>query len=279
MNKLDNAKRAQVVAALVEGNSIRATARMTDVARNTINKLLLDLGTVCSEYMNKNLVNLQCKRVQCDEIWAFIAAKQANVSPRLAAENPHADDVWTWIAMDADTKLVCSWMVGNRDWPTAHAFIDDLQSRLANKIQLSTDGLKLYFNAVTSAFAGEVDYAIVQKIYGGGVVDESGPQTRYSPMACVGCERKIKIGKPDPKHISTSFIERQNLTIRMQVRRYTRLTNAFSKRIENHIASLAIHYMHYNFCRIHSTLRITPAMAAGVSDHIWEMEQLLQLLG
>jgi IS1 family transposase len=278
MNKLDNAKRAQVVAALVEGNSIRATSRMTDVARNTINKLLLDLGAVCSEYMNKNLINLQCKRVQCDEIWAFIAAKQANVSPRLAAENPHAGDVWTWIAMDADTKLVCSWMVGNRDWQTAHTFIDDLQSRLANKIQLTTDGLRLYLHAVTSAFAGEVDYAIVRKIYGGGVVDESGPQTRYSPTACVGCEREVKIGKPDPKHISTSFIERQNLTLRMQVRRYTRLTNAFSKRIENHIASLAIHYMHYNFVRVHQTLRVTPAMAAGVASQLWSIEDLVALL-
>jgi IS1 family transposase len=274
MNKLDTAKRAQVVAALVEGNSIRATARMTDVARNTINKLLLDLGAACSDYMNKALVNLPCERVQCDEIWAFVGAKQKNVTPELAAKG-HAGDVWTWVAMDADTKLICSWMVGNRDGDTARDFMLDLASRLSSRIQLTTDGFGAYLNAVDWAFSSKIDYAMLIKQYG----ETSEGQKRYSPAECVGCERKRVTGKPDPKHVSTSYIERQNLTMRMSMRRFTRLTNAFSKKIENHIASIAIHYMHYNFCRIHQTLRITPAMAAGISDHVWEMEQLLQLLG
>lgn len=273
MNKLDTAKRAQVVAALVEGNSIRATARMTDVARNTINKLLLDLGAACSDYMNRTLVNLPCERVQCDEIWAFVGAKQKNVTPALAAKG-HAGDVWTWIAMDADTKLICSWMVGNRDAVTARDFMLDLASRLSNRVQLTTDGFGAYLNAVDWAFSSKIDYAMLIKQY-----SESGEgQKRYSPAECVGCERKRVTGRPDPKHISTSFIERQNLTMRMSMRRFTRLTNAFSKKIENHIASIAIHYMHYNFVRIHSSLRVTPAMEAGLTDHVFSIEEVLRLV-
>jgi IS1 family transposase len=274
MNKLDSAKRAQIVAALVEGNSLRSVSRMTDVARNTISKLLVELGAACSDYMSKTLVNLPCERIQCDEIWAFVGAKQRNVTAERAAMG-HAGDVWTWVAMDADSKLICSWMVGNRDGATAQDFMLDLASRLSNRVQLTTDGFKAYLNAVDWAFSSKIDFAMLIKQYG----ETSEGQRRYSPPECIGCERKRISGRPDPKHISTSYIERQNLTMRMSMRRFTRLTNAFSKKIENHIASIAIHYMHYNFCRIHSSLRITPAMAAGISEHVWEMDELIGLLG
>jgi IS1 family transposase len=274
MNRLDNAKRAQVVAALVEGNSIRATVRMTGVAKNTIVKLLAELGDVCAEYLNRTLVNLPCKRIQCDEIWSFVYAKQKQVTPKMAEERI-AGDVWTWVAMDADTKLVCSWLIGRRDAGCATEFIQDLANRLANRVQLTTDGHKVYLNAVADAFAEDIDYAMLVKIYG----NDSEQEKRYSPAVCNGCEKHPVSGNPDPKHISTSYIERQNLTMRMQMRRFTRLTNAFSKKIENHIASIAIHYMHYNFCRIHQTLRVTPAMQAGISDHIWDVEELVSLLG
>ncbi|MGA2186499.1 MAG: IS1 family transposase [Bryobacteraceae bacterium] len=276
MNRLDAAKRTQVVAALVEGNSIRATVRMTGVAKNTIQKLLLELGAACSEYMDRTLVNLPCKRIQCDEIWSFVAAKQKNVTAKVAAREPNAGDVWTWVAMDADTKLIASWCVGLRDWPTARHFVMDLEARLANRVQLTTDGLKMYLYAINEAFEGDIDYAVLIKLYGS--EPTSGGDKRFSPAQCIGCEKKPKIGNPDPKHISTSYIERQNLTMRMQMRRFTRLTNAFSKKIENHVASIAIHYMHYNFVRIHQTLRVTPAMAAGVTDHLWSLEELIALL-
>jgi IS1 family transposase len=275
MNQLDSAKRARIVAALVEGNSIRATVRMTGASKNTIAKLLIELGAACSEYMNKHLVNLSCKRVQCDEVWTFLAAKHRNVSLKLKEQNPYAGDVWTWVAMDADTKLICSWCVGRRDWVTANQFVNDLQSRMANRIQLTTDGNRLYLFAVRGAFGDDVDYAVLMKLYGGNAKPED---TRYSPAQCIGCEKHPKIGNPDPDHISTSFVERQNLTMRMQMRRFTRLTNAFSRKIEAHVASLAIHYMHYNFVRIHQTLRVTPAMAAGVTDRLWTISDIIALL-
>jgi IS1 family transposase len=274
MNKLTDAKRAQVVAALVEGCSIRATSRMTDVARNTVNKLLVELGAACSEYLNKALVNLPCRRVQCDEIWSFVYCKQKNMTMEIA-EKQIAGDVWTWVAMDADTKLVCSWMAGKRDLASATDFINDLAGRLSNRVQLTTDGLRAYLTAIEGAFGEDIDYAILHKLYG---ADRPG-EARYSPANCIGCEKKTAIGTPEEKHISTSYIERQNLTMRMQMRRFTRLTNAFSKKIENHVASLAIHYMHYNFCRIHQTLRITPAMAASITDHVWSLNELLNCLG
>ena len=274
MNRLDRAKQIQVVNALVEGNTIRATVRMTGVSKNTIAKLLVELGAACSEYMNRTLVNLPCKRVQCDEIWSFVGAKQKNVTAKLAAKEPNAGDVWTWVAMDADTKLIASWCVGGRDWATARHFVMDLERRLASRVQLTTDGNRLYLFAINEAFEGDVDYAVLMKLYG----NESVGEKRYSPAQCIGCEKKPKIGNPDPKHISTSFVERQNLTMRMQMRRFTRLTNAFSKKIENHVASIAIHYAWYNFVRIHQTLRVTPAMAAGVTDHLWDIEDLVRLL-
>lgn len=277
MNRLDKAKQIQVVNALVEGNSIRATVLMTGVSKNTIAKLLVELGAACSDYMDKTLMNLPCKRVQCDEIWSFVAAKERNVTPAVLKRSPNAGDAWVWVALDADTKLVCSWTVGRRDWVTAKHFVDDLRQRLMNRIQLTTDGNRLYLFAIAEAFDYDIDYAVLHKIYGGS--SSKTAEVRYSPADCVGCEKQPKIGNPELKHISTSYVERQNLTMRMQMRRFTRLTNAFSKKIENHVASIALHYMNYNFCRIHQTLRITPAMAAGITDHAWETSDLVALLG
>ena len=273
MNRLDPRKRAQVVAALVEGNSVRATVRMTGVAKNTIQKLLLDLGAACAEYMDANLKNLPCKRVQCDEIWSFIAAKAKNVTAELREKNAHAGDVWTWVAMDADTKLICSFAVGGRDASVAHEFISDLASRLKYRVQLTTDGHKPYLQAVEDAFGADIDYAMLVKLYG-----NTPEERRYSPPQCIGAIPQTITGDPNPKHISTSYIERQNLTMRMQIRRFTRLTNAFSKKIEHHMASIALHYMHYNFCRVHQTLRVTPAMESRVAAHVWSFDELIALL-
>ena len=273
MNKLDPKKQAQVVSALVEGNSIRATVRMTGVAKNTIVKLLVELGSACSDYLDKHLVNLNCKRVQVDEIWSFCYAKAKNVTPEIAAKNPFAGDVWTWVAIDADTKLIPSWIVGPRDSVTARIFVNDLAKRLANRIQLTSDGLSVYLQAVEKAFHGQVDYAQLVKLYN----ETSEGQKRYSPAECIGCKPQVIDGDPDPAHISTSYVERQNLTMRMSMRRFTRLTNAFSKKIENHVAMVALHVMYYNFVRIHQTLRVTPAMAAGVTDRLWGIQDLVSL--
>jgi len=273
MNKLDPKKQAQVVSALVEGNSIRATVRMTGVAKNTIVKLLVELGSACSDYLDKHLVNLNCKRVQVDEIWSFCYAKAKNVTPEIAAKNPFAGDVWTWVAIDADTKLIPSWIVGPRDSVTARIFVNDLAKRLANRIQLTSDGLSVYLQAVEKAFHGQVDYAQLVKLYN----ETSEGQKRYSPAECIGCKPQVIDGDPDPAHISTSYVERQNLTMRMSMRRFTRLTNAFSKKIENHVAMVALHVMYYNFVRIHQTLRVTPAMAAGVTDRLWGIQDLVAL--
>ncbi len=274
MNKLDPKKQAQVVAALVEGNSIRATVRMTGVAKNTVAKLLVELGSACSEYMDKTLMNLKCERIQCDEIWSFIGAKQRNVTPAMKEKNLHVGDVWTWIAMDADSKLVLSWAVGKRDWWSAKQLVDDIKKRLANRVQLTTDGLKWYLFAINQAFDGDIDYGVLKKMYA-----PAYNEGRYSPPECIACNKKEMVGDPDPKHISTSYIERQNLTLRMHIRRFTRLTNAFSRKIENHIASLSIHYMYYNFARIHQSLRVSPAMAAGVTDRLWSIKDIVALLG
>ena len=273
MNRLDTAKRAQIVSAIFEGCSIRAISRMTGASKNTIAKLLVELGSACSEYLDKNLVGLKSKRIQCDEIWSFVGAKDKNV-PASRKDEFGFGSVWTWVAIDADTKLVCSWMVGRRDAGCATAFIQDLAKRLSNRVQLTTDGLKVYLNAVVDGFGSNIDYAMLVKIYGQDFEGEA----RYSPAVCTGCKKQEKIGRPDFKHVSTSYVERQNLTMRMQMRRFTRLTNAFSKKLDNHVAALAIHYMHYNFVRIHQTLRVTPAMAAGVTDRLWSVEELLGLL-
>lgn len=272
MNKLSQEKQTQVIAALVEGNSIRATARMTGVSKPTILKLLAEVGSACADYQDRALRNLKCKRIQCDEAWSFVYAKEKNVPADKKGKFGYGD-VWTWVAIDADTKLVPSFMVGNRDGLTAKMFIDDLASRVSHRVQLTTDGLKVYLEAVEGAFGADIDYAMLIKTY-----ESSQEETRYSPAVCTSCERQPVMGSPDPKHISTSYVERQNLTLRMHIRRFTRLTNAFSKKIENHAYHVALHYMHYNFCRIHRTLRVTPAMEAGVTDHVWGLEEIAALL-
>lgn len=269
MNRLNRTKQARVIAALVEGNSINATVRMTGVAKHTILKLLRDLGNACADYQDRTLRNLKCKRIQCDEVWQFCYAKAKNVPAEKRGQFGYGD-IWTWVAIDADTKLVPSFMVGNRDAHSANMFIDDLAGRLASRVQLTTDGLKVYLEAVESAFGCNVDYSMLVKLYG-----STQEETRYSPAECIGCERKRVMGNPDPDHISTSYVERQNLTMRMSMRRFTRLTNGFSKKVENHAYAVAIHYMHYNFCRIHKTLRVTPAMEAGITDHAWTIGEML----
>ncbi len=272
MNKLSTAKRVQIVSCLVEGNSLRATARMCDVAFNTVLKFIPDIGEACAEYQDKAFRNLKCKRIQCDEIWSFCYAKAKNV-PKDKRGTFGYGDVWTWVAIDADTKLVPSYMVGNRDAQSARFFIEDLASRLANRVQLTTDGYRIYLGAIENAFGGDIDYAMLVKTY-----ESTQEETRYSPAKCTGSEVKRIAGNPDPKDISTSYVERQNLTMRMCMRRFTRLTNGFSKKVENHAFHLALHYMYYNFCRVHKTLRVTPAMEAGVADHIWNISEIIDLL-
>jgi IS1 family transposase len=272
MNRLPSEKRAAIVAALVEGNSIRATCRMTGVAKNTVTKLLVDMGTACSVQMDRDMRNLSCERIQVDEIWAFVGAKEKNVTPEKADEG--WGDVWTWVAIDADTKLVPTYRVGARDMAEARSFIDDLASRLRHRIQLTSDGHTPYLTAVRGAFKDGIDYAMLQKIYAGN------PDNRLSPPPCIGTKRAIISGEPDPAHISTSYVERQNLTMRMSMRRFTRLTNAFSKKVENLAAAVSLHFAHYNYCRSHSSLgkATTPAMAAGITDHVWTLHELIGLL-
>ena len=273
VNKLSTVDRKQIVAALVEGNSLRAISRMTGASRNTINKLLVDLGAACSVYQDRVLRNLKCKRVQCDEIWSFVGCKQKQVTAEKLQEGV-CGDVWTWTAIDADTKLVASWMAGGRDAVAARDFMHDLAGRLANRVQLTTDGHRAYLTAVDSAFGDDIDYAMLVKIYG----ESSEGQKRYSTAECTGCKKHGVTGNPQEKHISTSFAERQNLTMRMSMRRFTRLTNAFSKKIENHVAAISLHFMFYNFARVHQTLKMTPAMAAGVANHVWTIEEIVALL-
>jgi len=279
MNKLSMEKRKSIISALVEGNSIRATCRMTDAAKGTVSKLLHDVGLACIKYHDLSLNNLQSKHIQCDEIWSFCYAKQAHVSPEKQGQFGYGD-VWTWVAIDADTKLVASWLVGLRNVECATAFINDLKSRLANRVQLTTDGHKIYVDAIDNAFGSEIDYAMLIKLYG----NEPDREKRYSPAECIGIEKHIMQGKPDTTLISTSYIERQNLTMRMSMRRFTRLTNAFSKSVEFMEYAVALHYIHYNFCRIHKTLSpkgslgVTPAMASGLTNRIWTIEDIIKLI-
>ena len=273
MNRLNNADRAKVIRCLVEGNSIRSTVRMTGIAKNTVAKLLVDIGAACLEFQDRTLVNLNCKRIQADEIWSFVGCKQKQVTAEKLEEGV-CGDVWTWTAIDADTKLVASWMVGIRDAVAARDFMHDLAGRLANRVQLTTDGHHAYLTAVDSAFGNEIDYAMLVKIYG----ESSEGQKRYSPAECTGCKKRGVTGNPQEKHISTSFAERQNLTMRTSMRHFTRLTNAFSKKIENHVAAISLHFMYYNFARVHQTLKLTPAMAAGVANHVWSIEEIVALL-
>ena len=272
MNKLSTEERSRVVSALVEGNSLRSITRMTGVHRTTVMKLLADLGRACSVYQDKALRNLRCNKIQCDEIWSFIGSKEKNTSEEKKAEG--WGDVWTWTAIDAETKLIPCWYVGTRDAGAAYHFMHDLAARLSHRIQLTTDGHKPYLTAVADAFGTDIDYATLTKIYGEGPKTEA----RYSPAQCMGTRKAKVIGSPEHAHVSTSFVERANLTMRMGMRRFTRLTNAFSKKVENHEHAIALHFMNYNFCRIHQTLRVTPAMQAGVTDHVWSLEEVIALL-
>lgn len=273
MNKLPAAKRAQILTMMVEGVSIRAISRMTGASKNTIVKLLADAGQACAEYQDKNLRGLTCKRLQVDEIWSFVYAKDKNVPE---AKKGSAGSVWTWTAIDADTKLIPSFFVGTRDAHAADAFMRDLSGRLVNRVQLTSDGHKAYLSAVERHFGNDIDYAMLVKHYG--PAPEQSAARRYSPAECTGITVGTVTGQPDKKHISTSYAERANLSMRMGIRRFTRLTNAFSKKVENHFFALAIYFMHYNYVRIHTTLRVTPAMAAGVSQTLWSMDDVVAMI-
>jgi transposase-like protein len=271
-DRLNTAKRVQVIAALVDGCSINAIVRMTGVAKHTVLKLLEDMGCACAAYHHRHVRGLRSRRIQCDEIWQFAGAKAKNVTPEQKAAG--WGDAWTWVAIDAESKLCITYLVGGRDtgWATDFAF--DIRQRVVGRPQVTTDAHKPYMAAIEMAFGDNVDYAQMHKFYGA----SNEPETRYSPATCIGCDMKTVIGSPDYEHVSTSFVERQNLTMRMSMRRFTRLTNAFSKKIENHGHAVALHFMYYNFVRVHKTLRVTPAMEAGIADHVWSFEELVALL-
>ena len=273
MNRLPLETRARIIGMLVDGNSLRATSRLCDVSINTVTKLLVDVAAAAMQYHDQHVRNVPVHRLQCDEIWCFIGAKAKNVS----AEKNQAGwgDIWTWTGIDADTKLCVGYLVGGRDAGWAKEFMDDCASRIRGRVQVTTDGHRAYLEAVDGAFGMDCDYAQLQKIYGASMEGER----QYSPAKCIGCDMKVVSGNLDPKHVSTSYVERQNLTMRMSMRRFTRLTNGFSKKVENHAAAVAIHFIHYNFALIHKTLRITPAMAAGISDHVWSFEEIALLSG
>jgi len=273
MNKLPPEKRAQALQMMAEGISLRAMTRLTGISRTTLIKLLEDAGQAFSEYQDRTLVNLPCKRVQADEVWGFCYAKQKNVATAKAAPEG-AGDVWTWLGLCADSKLAVSWYVGARDGEAALEFMTDLGKRLSNVVQLTTDGHRAYLEAVDEVFGTAIDYAMLVKVYG--AAPEG--QRRYSPAVCTGAIKHRIEGNPNPKHVSTSFVERSNLSIRMGNRRMTRLTNAFSKKVENHAHMMSIYFMHYNFVRIHQTLKVTPAMAAGVTSKLWEMCDMVKVL-
>jgi IS1 family transposase len=286
MNRLSTEKRAQIVGSLVEGNSIRATVRMTGAAKNTVVKLLVDLGAACADYQDEALRDLPCTDIQCDEIWSFCYSKQKNVPDEHRGTFGYGD-IWTWTAICADTKLVPSWLVGERTTDDAWTFMQDLKARLANRVQLTTDGHRSYLKAVEFTFGQEVDFSMLHKIYGA-PEGHTQQERRYSPPVCTGTDVRIVSGDPDPERISTSYVERQNLTMRMGMRRFTRLTNGFSKKVENLAHAVSLHYMHYNFARVHQSLTVenddgtrtkrTPAMAAGVTDHVWTLREIAALL-
>ena len=272
MNKLPLAKRTQILAMLCEGSSMRSISRVADVSINTVSKLLVEAGEACLAIHDEHVRGVKASRIQCDEIWSFCYAKAKNVGTAKAAPDG-AGDVWSWTALDADTKLMVAYFVGDRSGESAMILMDDLRSRLSNRVQLTTDGHKAYLEAVESAFGADVDYAQLVKLYGS--VGGSGPEKRYSPADCTGIKKVRREGNPDIGHVSTSHVERMNLSIRMQNRRFTRLTNAFSKKLDNHIHALALYFAFYNFCRIHKTLRMSPAMAAGITDRLWSLEDIV----
>jgi len=272
MNRLSVADRAAILGMLVEGNSLRSCTRLADVSINTVTKLLVDLGAACDKFHDEHVRNVRVRRLQADEIWCFIGAKAKNVRPEKKAEG--WGDVWTWTGLDADTKLCVSYLVGGRDGGWAKEFMQDCANRIKGRVQITTDGHKAYLEAVEDAFGADIDYAQLQKIYGAPTDAE---MRRYSPAQCIGADMKVVSGDPDPKHVSTSYVERHNLTMRMGMRRFTRLTNGFSKKIENHAAMVAIHAAYYNFGRVHKTLRVTPAMEDGLADHVWSLEEIVLL--
>jgi len=273
MNKLPVGRRVQILSMLCEGSSMRSISRLVDVSINTVSKLLVDAGKVCAVFHDEKVRGLKSRRVQVDEIWSFTYSKAKNVE-RAKKAPEGAGDTWTWTGLDADSKLIISWLVGDRDAVYASVFVNDLASRLCNRIQLTSDGLKLYLDAVEDAFGVDIDYAQLVKLYGASGENE----TRYSPAKCLGCISKEVTGDPDPKHISTSYVERQNLTMRMHMRRFTRLTNGFSKKVENHAHMVALYTVFYNWTKIHKTLRVTPAMQAGLTDRVWDMAEVVALV-
>lgn len=273
MNRLSSETRAKVINCLIEGCSVRATVRMTGVAKKTVMRVLVEVGEVCADYQDRVFRNLRPRRWQLDEIWGWIYCKDKNRTPAIAVAHPEAGDVWLWVAFDADTKLVPSWMLGDRSLKIASRFVADLASRVKGRVQLTTDGHRAYLEAVEGAFGDDVDYAMLNKVYG----FPTQPEARYSPPECVGVQLSVVTGNPDPKYISTSFVERQNWTIRTNMRRYTRLSNGFSRKFQNHAAVVALNYFAYNFIKIHRTLKTTPAMAAGVTKHLWEVSDLVAL--
>lgn len=273
MNKLSISKRVQILQMLCEGSSMRSIYRIANVSINTVTKLLVDSGTACATYQDKVLHNLTCKKVQCDEIWSFCYSKEKNIPEDKKGRFGYGD-VWTWTAIDSDSKLIISWLVADRSACAATEFIKDLAGRLTTRIQLTTDGHRAYVEAVESAFGAEIDYAMLVKLYGSSPEAEK----RYSPAKCIGAQKVRVSGKPETKEISTSYVERQNLTMRMSMRRFTRLTNGFSKKVENHVHALSLYFMAYNFVRIHKSLRVSPAMASGVTDTLWAMEDIVKLI-
>lgn len=274
MNRLDARTRAHVLTCLVEGCSIRSTVRMTGVSKKAVLRLLVEAGAVAAEHMDRVFQNLKCQRLQVDEIWTFNYCKAANLTPEIRKRNPDAGDLWLWVAIDADTKLVPCVRLGGRTASDAHEFMSDLASRLSHRVQLTTDGFRPYLSAVDMAFGTGVDYATLTKWYGA----EMPQERRYSPPVVVSAVKKAITGDPDPDHISTSYVERQNWTLRTTMRRYTRLSNGFSRKVENHMAAVALNYWIYNFAKIHNTLRVAPAMAAGVTDRLYEVSDLVGLL-
>lgn len=274
MNRLSKEERAKIIACLCEGCSMRSTERLTGHSKKGVTRLQREIGEACAKFHDKTVRNVACKRVQVDEVWSFTYCKQKNVPQRM--KRKAVGDTWTWIGMCPDSKLVIAWHVGNRNANDAYWFIHDLKERLASRIQLTSDGHRAYLEAVESAFGSEIDFAQLVKLYGNET--PTTPEVRYSPAICTGTRRTVICGMPDAEHISTSICERQNLTLRMSSRRFTRLTNGFSKKLENHAHAVALHFVWYNFVRVHQTLRVTPAMAAGLSDHVWSLEEIARLL-
>ena len=273
MNRLDSETRARVIGCLIEGCSIRATVRMTGVAKKTVMRLLREVGEVCADFQDRAFRNLKSKRLQLDEMWAWIYCKEKNRTEEIARLHPDAGDVWLWVCIDADSKLVPTWTLGQRDLATAKDFVNDIAHRVRGRIQITTDAFRVYLNVIEDAFGSEIDYAQLHKVYRAPAENE----TRYSPAKVISSSMKAVSGNPDPRHVSTSYVERQNWTVRTTMRRYTRLSNGFSRKLENHAAATALNYFAYNFIKIHGTLRISPAQAAGITDRLWDVNDLVAL--